>query len=143
MALGYIPEAGFHYGGIDDVGCHHLTVFILDGLHNDEFATVIVMDYQRVGPGHLKQFHLLDPGFLDHADGRLHLLCLDSLNLAWSCAALGTKQRNQNGKENGTHHHRKRSEGTYCKQSPVVLAHILPIIGALAIVFIPDLYFLE
>ena len=94
VAFSHIPEAGFHNGGIDDVGCHHLTVFILDGLHNDEFATVIVMDYQRVGPGHLKQFHLLDSGFLDQADGRLHLLSLDPLNLTGASATLSTKQRN-------------------------------------------------
>ena len=94
MALGYIPEAGFHYGGIDDVGCHHLTVFILDGLHNDEFATVIIMDHQSVGSGHLKQFHLLDSGFLDQADGSLHLLSLDPLNLTGASATLSTKQRN-------------------------------------------------
>ena len=93
MAFSHIPEAGFHNGGIDDVGCHHLTVFILDGLHNDEFATVIIMDHQSVGSGYFKQFHLLDSGFLDQADGSLHLLCLDSLNLAGARTALGTKQR--------------------------------------------------
>ena len=52
------------------------------------------MDYQRVGPGHLKQFHLLDSGFLDQADGRLHLLSLDPLNLTGASATLSTKQRN-------------------------------------------------
>ena len=101
------------------------------------------MDHQSVGSRYFKQFHLLDPGFLDQADVSLHLLRLDSLNLAWSSAALGTKQRNQNGKENGAHHHRKRRKRAYCEQSPVVLAHVRPIIRALAILFVPGLYFHE
>ena len=148
VPLGYIPEPGFDYGGIDDIGRYHLTVFVFDGLHDYHLPTVIIVNDECVRAG-----NVIDRRVLCHAersrsifhqpDAGLQPLRLNLLEFAGTRAALRAEKHDDHNKEDGTYYHRKSGAGRYHEQFPVMFTHILPVIRALAILFVPGLYCLE
>ena len=143
VALSHIAEAGFHNGSLDDIRRYHFAVFVLDGLHQNHLPAIIVVDDNRIRPGQLVDFCSWQTLILNQANLGRQMLALNGLQFGGRRAALGAEQCYDNDDKEGTHHHGKGCPRAYGEHFPVVGAHILPIIGALAILLVPGLYLLE
>ena len=143
VPLSHIAEAGFNDGSLDDIRRYHFAVFVLDGFHQNHLPAIVVMNDNRIRPGQFVDFCGWQPLILNQANLGRKMLTLNGLQFGGRRAALSAEQCYDNDDKEGTHHHGKGCPRAYGEHFPFVCAHILPIIGALAILLVPGLYLLE